>query len=347
MGAFIGQLGSNEVFASIYNMILGQVVFADNIKGTFGKLVSDATEEAGLLGDRKLYYGTDALACEDWAGDAEAANLLALSRPADPVCQEIVIDKFKIISVTVDNYLSKRAWGSEGAFSQFTSVMLGWLAETKRVYMSKLYNAFIGTDVSTADKANIDFDASEYPSVAQGVAQVLADLFVELGDASVDYNDDGLLRSYDEGEIKVVWNASYVNQIKSIDLPALFHKDGLEIKMTEYSIPSKYFGEVSSATSSVAGARSLVEKTYSGVHYRPGDVLPTGTVVAAGSTYVESPIICKVLVKLPPVLSAFSTGTSFFNARSLTENQYLIFGHNTLEHLTSFPLITITDVTAD
>ncbi len=38
---FTGTLKANENFASIYNMIISQQVFADNIKGAFGSLVND------------------------------------------------------------------------------------------------------------------------------------------------------------------------------------------------------------------------------------------------------------------------------------------------------------------
>lgn len=38
--------------------------------------------------------------------------------------------------------------------------------------------------------------------------------------------------------------------------------------------------------------------------------------------------------------------TSFFNAKSLTENHYLTFGHNTLEYLKNYPMITVRVVKA-
>ena len=40
-------------------------------------------------------------------------------------------------------------------------------------------------------------------------------------------------------------------------------------------------------------------------------------------------------------MSAFETGTTFFNPRSLTENHYLTFGHNTLKYLKNYPFITV------
>ena len=38
--------------------------------------------------------------------------------------------------------------------------------------------------------------------------------------------------------------------------------------------------------------------------------------------------------------------TSFFNAKSLTENHYLTFGHNSLEYLKNYPMITVRVVKA-
>ena len=107
MATFNGQLHPNEIFGALYNMIISQEVFADNIKGS--DLVDQARVDGGLFGDTKLYYSTDALASSAWGNDAEATNLLELHRPEVPECQAIVLDKFRQIRLTVDNYLSKRA----------------------------------------------------------------------------------------------------------------------------------------------------------------------------------------------------------------------------------------------
>ena len=60
MATFNGTLRSNEIFTALYNMIISQEVFADNIKGS--DLVDQARVDGGLYGDTKLYYSTDALA---------------------------------------------------------------------------------------------------------------------------------------------------------------------------------------------------------------------------------------------------------------------------------------------
>lgn len=356
MANFNGQLRSNEIFSALYNMIISQEVFADNL-GKHQTLVDKARVDGGLYGDTKLFYSTDVLKSVPWGNDAEAANLLALHRPEAPECQAIHLDIFRQICLTVDNYLSKRAWADEGAFSSFNSVMLGWMKDTKKVYDGTLYNVFIGTTKAEGAGQTISVDLSGTTSLtgvekekmeAMLIAQSLADLMVAMGDYSRDFNDYGNLRSYAEDGIKVIWNSKYVNKIRKVDLPTIFHKDGLIDKFEEEILPERYFGDIQAeGHTSVAGERSVIEKDYtvSGkvTHVFPGDLIPVGATVAANESY-KAPakdVICKVLVKLPPYMSAFEVGTSFFNAKSLTENHYLTFGHNTLEYLKNYPFITV------
>ncbi len=382
-------LTANLIYNSLANMIISQEVFADNL-GKHQTLVDKARADGGLFGDTKLYYATDVLKSHDWLNDAEASNLLALARPDDPEVQAIKLDKFRQIRLTLDNYLTKQGFADEGSFAQFNGVMLGWMRETKRVYEGTLYNAFIGTletsngsqmqsiDLTTAlsGLSGVEKDKKE----AMTIAQSLADLMVEMGDYSRAFNDYGNLRSYADETIKVVWNASFINKIRKVDLPTIFHKEGLVDKMEEDVLPSRYFGVVITASnkstyaastpaagkpidsdddSYVPGSnhangciRSMVEKdvTVSAVNYHvfPGDEIPAGATIKAsgtfelGEVYIEqADIICKVLVKLPPIMSAFEVGTTFFNPRSLTENHYLTWGYNTLQHLKNYPFITV------
>lgn len=59
--AFTGILNSNEVFSSLFNMIISQQVFSDNIKGLYSSLVQRYKTDGTLYGDTKLYYATDCL----------------------------------------------------------------------------------------------------------------------------------------------------------------------------------------------------------------------------------------------------------------------------------------------
>ena len=375
MPAFNGQLNSNEIFAAIYNMIISQQVFADNIYETKETLADMSRVDGSLYGDTKLYYSTDVLKSFEWTGDAEAQNLLKLHRPEAPECQAITIDTFRMIPLTVDNYLSKRAWSTEGAFSAFNSQMLGWMRDTKRVYDATMFNSFVGTTSSLVGKQSKTISLPAAPEgtevnteaynriVAQTLATEMADLIVDIEDVSRDYNDYGNLRSFNVDDLVFVWNSEQVNKIKKLDLPTMFHKEGLIDKFAEHTLPARYFGNVNTAGGTTGASnitvRSLIEKDYNTVepnqpgydakkHVFPGDLLPSKTAYEANETYSEDPsIVCKIYHKDSiPFMTAFETGTEFFNPRSLTETHYLIWGYNGLEYLKNYPFITVKAVTA-
>ena len=372
---YAGKLNANEIFASIFNMIISQQVFADNIKDTKSSLVDAARVDGSMYGDTKLYYATDVLRSYAWGGDAEATNLLALDRPEDPQCQAITLDVFRQIRLTVDNYLTKRAWSTEGAFSEFNSVMLGWIRDTKKVYDSTTYNVFIGTYETAEGKQEqtvslpsvTDDKEAENRLQAQTIATKVADILVDLEDVSRDYNDYENLRSYSSDDFRYVWNSAYVNKINKLDLPTIFHKDFID-KFAEYTLPARYFGDIvvkgTAVTSDGISYRSLVEqdvtlvenyvfkgKTLTAgtkVHLFAGDLIPNKIALASTAavlvpSYKEnSNIILKIVHKdAVPYMSSFEAGTSFFNPRSLTENHYLTFGHNTITALHDKPFITL------
>ena len=380
MPAFTGTklLNPNEIFAAIYNMIISQEVFADNIYDTKSTLADKSRVDGGLYGDTKLYYSTDVLRSLEWKDDAEAQNLLKLHRPEAPECQAIVIDKFRMIPLTVDNYLTKRAWSTEGAFSQFNSQMLGWMRDTKRIYDATLFNSFVGTHTATGGAQNKTITLSAEPTsgevereaynrnVAQTIATEMADLIVDLEDVSRNYNDYGNLRSYNADDLVFVWNSEWVNKIKKLDVPTIFHKDGLIDKFAENVLPARYFGNINTKAGTTSASnttiRSLIEHDYNddaGIapdnpkynpkkHVFPGDLLPDNTPYRADKTYTQdSNIIFKAYHKRSiPFMTAFETGTEFFNQRSLTQTHYLIWGYNNLETLNNYPFITFKVTTA-
>ena len=359
MANFNGQLNSNEIFSALYNMIISQQVFADNIAGTSSELVDMSRVDGGLYGDTKLYYSTDVLKSAPWGNDQEATNLLKLYRPENPKCQAIKLNVFRQISLTLDDYLSKRAWGTEGAFSSFKSIMTGWMSDTKKVYDSTTFNAFVGTAKATGEAQNLSIDVTTAVGDATGeakarleagaIAEGVAKLITNLKDITRDYNDNGQLRSYRIEDLVFVWNSDAMAKIEKRDLPTIYHKDIVD-KFGEYVLPARYFGTVNTTTQTGNGStiRSLIEQdvTKSGaenIHVFAGDIIPTGYSAGANTSYtVDGSILFKVMHKNSvPYMSAFEVGTSFFNPKSLTENRYLTFGHNTLEFLKQYPFVTV------
>lgn len=371
MGAFLGQLNRNEIYNALFNMIISHEVF-DRI-GDFGELVDEAKVDGTLYGDTKLYYAADILGIHDWGNDAEAANLLSLDRPTAPECQAITLDVFKQIRLTLDDYLSKRAWSDEGTFGQFNSLMEGMISNTKRIYDVSTYNQFIGTDEVSGQVKEIDLSGATTPE-AEGkeIARFMADLSDDMTKISRKYNEYGHVTKFSPSDLKVIWNPVFVNKIRKVDLSGIYHNEGLIEGLGTRTIAAEYFNRAATTddvgdnkpiptTGHIGSGNEVVvskvvkEFVFGGkkITMVPGMPLLEGMVVGTAGA-VETPdfamsevgivredVICKVYVKLPPFMSAFEVGTSFWNARSLTTNRYLTFGHNTLEHLKAYPCVTV------
>ena len=351
---FNGNLNPNEIFATIYNMIISQQVMDPDLNSTYGGLVNTFKVDGSMFGDTKLFYDADVLESRPWLGDAEASNLLNINRPDDPKCQAITLDQFRQIDITVDDYLSKRAWGDEGVFSSFNSLIVGMIGKTKKIYEETMVNSYIGTAQGGSANATYEIPLSDITATgeeknrleAQMIAQYIADLLADMSDYSRDYNDYEFLRAYDEGQLMFVWNTKFLNKITKLDLPTIFHNDGLVAKFGEHKLPARYFGEVKAQGGTVGAQdniRTLVEKTYTSGHKFPGDKLATGDAYLAGEAYdVDEDVICKVITgDTFKYMSAFEVGTNFFNPRSLTTNHYLTFGYAYPDRLLGQPLVVV------
>ena len=349
-------LNNNEVISALSNQILSIQTYSDNIAEMYGGVLGISKADAGMYGDKKIYIATNTLTSTDWANDAEAANLLALNRPAAPDVQVITLDTFRKVFVTTDDYMSKRAFADEGGFQQFNSVVLSWLVDTRRIYEATTFNAFLGTDVTATGSQSQTVALTTAPATDTNpdkesrakldtliIAEKVANVLDELVDVSTKYNDLGFVRSYNLDDLIIVWNTEWLNKLLKYGLPTVFHDDVLP-KLTKYKLPARYFGTVnSSAKTADANTKSLIEQVIGTAHYFAGDAVATGASCPAGTSYQVNPkVICKIMHKNSlPFLTAFTANTEFFNPRSLTKTNFLIFGHNTLAHLKQYPMVTI------
>ncbi len=347
-------LNQNEITSSLFNQIISQQVFSKNISG-LRSLVERLRVDGTLYGDTKLYVSTDILEVYDFSQKGNS-SLLTVTEPPAPKLEKIVIDQFKQIAVTVYPYLQKRAFADEGTYAQFIAVVLAWLGDTKRVYETTLVNAYVGTvkTNSTINKVEVEMPKKDQTAVnleesanrlrAMAIGKALADLEVAMGDPSRSYNELGFMRAYDLSDFIFVWNSAYSNEIRAVDLPTIFHKDSVvAASADQFVLPSHYFGNVSSATTTTANHRALRPMKVSGVFYQAGQLIASGKTVTANSTYIaDAKIIGKLVHKEAiPFMSAFSVGTSFYDQQKLRENHWLTFGHNTLDYIRNFPIITI------
>lgn len=364
-----GHLNPNEVFGTIYNMIINQVVKAPSLVDNYN-FVEKFRTEGSMFGDTVLVYDQDVLSTREWLGDAEAQNLLAVERPADPECQAITLNKFRICKTSLDSYLTKRAWSTENAFTQFNDIVMSMVGATKKLYEVTMMNAYLGTVEGAAAKSLVEVPLSDITATgeeknrleAQTIAQYIADLIVDMKDYSRDYNDYEFMRAYSEADLMIIWNAKWINKINKLDLPTIFNKQGIMDKFAQNILPARYFGEIidgsSLATGLTVGNDGLITigSTYAGPaihttdegeftsgHKFAGDVLKTGDKFAPGKAYAEDEdVICKVITKdTVKYMAAFETATDFFNPQALITSKMLIWGYSEPTRLLGQPCVVV------
>lgn len=382
------KLNQNIITKALFNMIISQQVFDSKVAST--ELADRFRVDGTLFGDTKLYHSFDIGSPEDWLNDEEAPNLLQLNRNKSGITQTITMGVYKMISVTIDQYLSKQAFMNDGTFAEYTGFLTGSLRKIKKVYDRSLINIELGTLIPSTDRCDITITAPKGGSVeetnrleAQKVASELVILKAELEDNSRDFNALNYLRSYDASELIAVWNVNKHAKITKLDLPTIFHKDiDFDGGFKEYDLPEKWFGNKATSTLTLPTSKqtnpvnrilisgwydvssaevTLVQKPsttaiflwagdevpYTGQVYRDNarkiEVNVVSTTLSGDYYYIVDPTIAFVLIHASalPFMSGFNVGTEFWNARSLTSNHYLIFGHNNLEFLEEYPRIKV------
>ena len=378
MAKFNGTLGQNKVLFSqitgaLYNMIINQQVETRTIGKGMASLIDEATRDVGLYGDRILKYFTDMLRVYDYEPDGtDQLNVLKTYRPAPPICQQMVVDTAKFIPLTLDDYLTKQGFADKATFGSFNSVMENWLKNTKKVYLAKEYNVFVGTTVATGGAQSVEVVLTNLEGLttevekeaasrrnAQKIAEVVANTMVAMTeDASRDYNDLGIEACYDKEDLLMVWNAEALNKITLVDLPTMYNDNEVlgALKQNIRRLPAKYFGEVMAAGGATeiranGTERFLHQTVVGGKVYQAGDIIPTGTLLKNAQGQIQIPNyiadsnprhICKIIHKdAAPVLAGFETTTEFWNPSNLSRNDYLHFLYNSFDRFTGYPWVSV------
>lgn len=370
-------LNTNELYSSLANQIISLQTFGDNIAGTYSEFVDAARVDGGKYGDTIVKVSTDILKSYEFGFDregrqTEAMNLLNLDWAPDPKTQTIVLNQFRQIRVSTEAFATRRAWGTEGAFSQFNSIVLGWISDTKRVFDALYYNTFLGQAESTIGKQSLEITPIAGQNDALTASVFLADLLVELKDVSRDFTDYQFMRSFSEDKLTVIWNSKIYNQLTLADSNVVFHKDNILKNFKQKVLPAHYFAKTltteyiqkynseHAGTFNVSGDEFVIlaipegEKFITNVegdfsidgvmtHLYPGQELGVGSAFVPGEAgVVDDTIAFKVIANDSiPYMSQFSVETSWVNPRTHTTNHYLTFGYNTLEYLKDRPMITV------
>ena len=281
--AYNGHLNVNHIQSALFNMIIAQDIIGGSIHANYN-IVDKAKEQAGLYGDTVLKIDTPVLTPVDWSQDsADAVNLLALDRPGAPKTQAITIDVFKQVRLTKDDYMSKQAFGTEGAFAAYQSVLDSRLSKSKETYLNKTYNVFVGTTAGQVT-TSIDVDADSQ-TLGQNVAYGLTMLVDDMKDYNTKYTANGFERAFSDADIHIVWNNKYINQVRKIDTPVLYNAGVVNEVFKGDVLPAKYFGTVitSDNVASFSDATPTTGKPIDSDTgaYTPGSNNANGTIRAA------------------------------------------------------------------
>ena len=302
---FNGRLNTNEFYNSIYNAARLYMIYADNLKGMDTKnLAEKYRADGGMYNDQSVFTDMDVLYSRIW--DPNDTNVLAPEAVVKPVQEKITVDQFRQIGIYTDEYLSKRAWMDPNTYDEFRSVVQKQSAETKRVYEQRLVDVFVGVEPSAASQTitltlPTDTDAEKQNRLqAQAIAKKIGDLFVELKDTTNNFNVNGFIKSFDKGDIDIIWNSDYYNKIRYVDLPTIFHKE--DLLENGIVLPARYFGTRKTITGDAhadgtdkyrAEMEAFIPVDATGkysangtnvVHVFPGDVLPNLTPISSEGT---------------------------------------------------------------
>lgn len=378
-------LNQNAFWSTLYNQIISIQTFAKDLGTGYSELKEMCREDGGIYGDTKIYISVDTLTSKVWNGEeTESANLLNFEKGPAPKTQTIVVDKYRIIALSLGKYTEAKAFMDEGQFASFHGVMLGMIGKTKDIHENGLINTFVGTKVSSAAKATLNVDLTTALTGLSGtdknrveagvIAKSIADLLIDMRVPQRGYNEHAFVRSYSPEDLVIVWNAEYASRIRKQDfsvLPNDFSKGGLVAKFGEIELPGLYFGHIASASDAGASKvidasgeydptkgtlRSLVEKDYTlggtVYHVMPGDELQDNATVGASSMFaynevyvVEEDVICKVMSRdAVKYLSSFETRTEFFNPRGLSTTSFLVWGYAMPELIKDAAFVTLKEI---
>lgn len=379
-------LNANELNTSLFNQIISQELFSRIDQG--GSLVDKARVDGSLLGDTKTYFAADAIHTRPFVQDSEEElNLLAVKRNKSVRTQAIKLDVFRIAETTTDDLITKRAWSTEGAFADYNSLLNQMVPISKYLHECTTYDTFIGTLCKgTKGKQNPDGLVLTEGKVGRQIANALANIMNDMIHPSRDYNEYGHITKFSMKDIIIVWNTRWVDLIEKIDLPVIFHKEGVMEKFAEDQVHESYWGDKKTLAAVSAGTPDTthpVKKTSDVYTFEPvsGNTVilrPTEEVripCSDGETYAEffageeivnptgktlvltdfgdklyvqnNDYICKLFVKLPPMLGACNLSSEFYNPKNHSTNRYLVFGRNSLAAYEAFPCVTIKAASVD
>ena len=376
-------LNPNLVTPGFNNQIIG-ISLLDRFGRNADPLFHKIMEEGTLFGDTKEYRSISPRHSRKYVQySPDAIDFIKVNVNKTGRTQPVVVDQFFISETTLDSLCMKQAWMNDGQYSDYIGLINKTLNDEEYMHDFTTINCLIGA--SNLFKTSVGKQAPAALSLTTGkegqeIAEFLANLTSDMCTPSFDYNDYGDRTLFTMDRLYFIWNSKWVNKIEKINLPVIFHKDGVMDNFAKYVIDAKYWGDAQKFADISAGTVVVgkpIKKTGSVYTYEPdasetmvlrcvesceitctdgvtvaefeaGDILmnPVGKVLDVSDYdekfYVENDkYILKVLSGLPPYLASTESTSEAYNPKNHSTNRYLVFGRNTLARILAEACVTI------
>lgn len=283
----------------------------DNLEEIDDSLVAAVMEEGGKFHDKNTYSFIDAVGTREY--DPTDSNVLAPEQIPNSKQKEIRVDNIRQIAITTDLLgLTGRAWGDEGSYASYASLVRGQVEKAKRTYDHLFVNVGIGCMESSTGKQTQTIalleDASNDTAVeleakhrinAQKIAKKITDILAEIREPNRDYTDIGFLDSFNGIKVTPLWNQDWLSSINLLDLPTTFHDKYFDFNGRK--MLAKFMGDKVDAVTTADGVTHRASDEYyigvdgngeyvapatatAYVNVKPGDLLPKKTPIVALAT---------------------------------------------------------------
>lgn len=281
----------------------------DNLESIDDSLVAAVMEEGGKFHDKNQYSFIDAVGTREY--DPTDSNVLAPEQIPNSKQKEIRVDNIRQIAITTDLLgLTGRAWGDEGSYASYASLVKSQVEKAKKTYDHLFVNVGIGCMESAIGKqtqtVKILADGTSDTAVekeakhrlnAQTIAKKITDIRAEIREPNREYTDIGFLDNFDGTKMTVIWNQDWLSSINLLDLPTTYNDNYFDFNGKQ--MLAKFMGTAAAAGTADGTTHRASDEYYIGVNddgeyvapasatkyvnVKPGDLLPNKTPIVAAN----------------------------------------------------------------
>lgn len=231
-------LSVNKFLGTLTNLIAYSQTLDTLEDGELNRLVASCQDINVDNGNGKVVLAADVLTVTDLP---EASTLLSVSKPTVSE-QYVPVTDYKVVQMTINKYLMRGAFVEEGAMSGFIAYLMSVMKQTKQIYLYneivKKYKNYTPTQATQtvsvplyalADADTVAIREQKLTYNSNAMYNALIMVLTEMGADTTAYNDAGFTEVIDYKSLKFVGNSYFNTQMLINTLATLLNSD----KITE------------------------------------------------------------------------------------------------------------------